>query len=41
MTIGTESLGVRVVRGRLNRNGVWRQWQPCIFLLLRGRRVLG
>jgi hypothetical protein len=39
LTIGTERAGLRVTRGRLSRRGRWHPWQPCVFLLWRGRRV--
>jgi hypothetical protein len=39
MTIGTETLGLRVTRGKLDRHGRFHDNWPCIFLLWRGRRV--
>ena len=40
LTIGDpESYAVRVTLGRLGRHGKWHGWQPCAFLIWRGRRV--
>lgn len=41
MTIGTEQLGVCITRGKLDRRGHFHENWPCVFLLWRGRRVLG
>jgi hypothetical protein len=41
LTIGTEKLGIRITKGRLSRRGRWHGRSPCVFLLWRGRRVLG
>ncbi len=41
MTIGNERLGLRITKGRLSRKGKWHEWQPCVFLLYKGRRVGG
>lgn len=38
MTIGSERLGLRIVRGRLSRRGIFHTNQPCIFFLVNGRR---
>jgi hypothetical protein len=39
MTIGTERAGVRITRGRLSHRGKWHPWQPCVFMLWKGRRT--
>ncbi len=39
MTIGTEQVGIRITKGRLDRHGRFHNHQLCIFLLWRGRRV--
>jgi hypothetical protein len=39
MTIGTERLGIRITKGRLDRSGHYHPDQPCIFLLWKGKRV--
>lgn len=39
LTIGKEACGLRVTMGKLGRNGTWHAWQPCVFLLWRGRRL--
>lgn len=39
VTVGSERAGLRVTRGRLGRRGRFRDWQPCVFLLWRGRRL--
>lgn len=38
MTIGTETLGLRITKGRFSRRGKWHPHQPCIFLLINGKR---
>jgi hypothetical protein len=38
MTIGTERLGIRITKGRLDRYGRWHPWQPCVFLLWKDKR---
>jgi hypothetical protein len=39
MTIGNERFGLRITRGRLGRKGRWNPYQPCVFWLVRGKRV--
>lgn len=40
LTIGVPRyLAVRITMGRLARGGVWHAKQPCIMILLRGRRL--
>jgi hypothetical protein len=41
MTFGTEVLGIRITRGRLDRHGRFHDNQPCVFVLWRGRRIFG
>lgn len=41
MTIGAEQLGVRITRGKLDRKGKFHDNRPCVFVLWRGRRILG
>jgi hypothetical protein len=41
MTIGSEYLGIRATKGRLDRRGRFHDRQPCIFMLFRGRRRVG
>jgi hypothetical protein len=38
MTIGTEQLGIRITKGRLDRRGRYHPRQPCIFILFKGKR---
>ena len=40
LTIGLQRfVALRVTRGRLDRKGRWHAWQPCIFLLVGGKRA--
>lgn len=40
-TLGNETLGLRMTRGKLDRRGRWHPDWPCIFVLWRGRRRIG
>lgn len=39
MTIGTDRFGLRITRGKLNKNGTFHDNWPCVFVLWRGRRL--
>ena len=39
ITIGNERFGLRITKGRLSRRGKWHSWQPCVFWLVKGKRV--
>ena len=39
LTIGNEEgRALRITRGRLDKRGRWHAWQPCIFLIVDGKR---
>jgi hypothetical protein len=40
VTIGSEQLGIRCTRGRIDRNGCWHPNQLCIFILFKNKRFL-
>jgi hypothetical protein len=39
MTIGNETFGLRITRGRLDRHGRFHDNQRCIFFLYKNKRV--
>lgn len=40
MTIGSERLGLRILKGREGGNGQWHPYQPTVFVMFNQRRVL-
>lgn len=39
MTLGTQRLGLRITRGKIDRHGWFHPNRPCVFVLWRGRRL--
>jgi hypothetical protein len=41
LTVGSPARGLclRITLGRMARTGIWHPWQPCVFLIWRGKRL--